>query len=94
MAKIQTVKQPEQWLVEVNGGYDICFAEVKLTANAVDGQVIAVGTGKGIVSAGGVTGAFVRVMVRGNPSLVDKSQLTGADAAAVTALAAVGIIVK
>lgn len=94
MAKIQTVKQPEQWLVEVNGGYDICFKEVQLAANAVDGQVIAVGTGKGIVSAGGVTGAFVRVMVRGNPSLVDKSQLTGADAAAVTALAAVGIIVK
>lgn len=94
MAKIQTVKQPEQWLVEVNGGYDICFKEVQLAANAVDGQVIAVGTGKGIVSAGGVTGAFVRVMVRGNPSLVDKSQLTGADAAAITALAAVGIIVK
>ena len=94
MANIQTVKQPEQWLVEVNGGYDICFKEVQLAANAVDGQVIAVGTAKGIVSAGGVTGAFVRVMVRGNPSLVDKSQLTGADAAAVTALAAVGIIVK
>ena len=43
MAKIQTVKQPEQWLVEVNGGYDICFKEVQLAANAVDGEVIAVG---------------------------------------------------
>ena len=94
MAKIQTVKQPEQWLVEVNGSYDLCFAQVKLAAAAVDGQVITVGTGKGIVSAGGASGAFVRVMVRGNPSLVDKSQLTGADAVAITALAAVGIIVK
>lgn len=94
MAKIQTVKQPEQWLMEVNGGYDICFKEVQLAADAVDGEVITVGTGKGIVSAGGASGAFVRVMVRGNPSLVDKSQLTGADDAAVTALAAVGIIVK
>lgn len=94
MPNIQTVKQPEQWLMEVNGSYDLCFKEVKLTADAVDGQVIAVGTAKGIVSAGGVNGAFVRVMVRGNPSLVDKSQLTGADAAAITALASVGIIVK
>ena len=94
MAKIQTVKQPEQWLMEVNGGYDICFKEVQLAAAAVDGEVVTVGTDKGIVSAGGASGAFVRVMVRGNPSLVDKSQLTGADDAAVTALAAVGIIVK
>lgn len=94
MPNIQTVKQPEQWLMEVNGSYDLCFKEVRLTANAVDGQVITVGTGKGIVSAGGASGAFVRVMVRGNPSLVDKSQLTGADAAAITALASVGIIVK
>ena len=46
------------------------------------------------MSAGGAIGAKVRVMVRGNPSRVDKSQLTGADAAAITALAAVGIIVK
>ena len=94
MANIKTVKQPEQWLMEVNGSYDLCFKEVQLAAAAVDGEVIAVGTGKGIVSAGGAINAFVRVMVRGNPSLVDKSQLTGADAAAVTALAAVGIIVK
>lgn len=94
MAKIQTVKAPEQWLVEVNGGYDICFAEVTLTAAAVDGEVIAVGTGKGIVSAGGAINAKVRVMVRGNPSIVSKSQLTGADAAAITALAAQGILVK
>ena len=94
MAKIQTVKQPEQWLVEVNGGYDICFKEVQLAADAVDGQVITVDTGKGVVSAGGASGAFVRVMVRGNPSIVDKAQLTGADADAITALASVGVIVK
>ena len=94
MAKIQTVKQHEQWLMEVNGSYDLCFADVTLAAVAVDGQVITVGTGRGIVSAGGAIGAKVRVMVRGNPSRVDKSQLTGADAAAITALAAVGIIVK
>lgn len=94
MAKIQTVKQPEQWLMEVNGSYDLCFTDVTLAAAAVDGQVITVGTGRGIVSAGGAIGAKVRVMVRGDFARVDKSQLTGADAAAITALAAVGIIVK
>lgn len=73
MALIQTVKPAEQWLVEVNGSYDICFAEVQLSADAVDGEVIA----EGIVSKGGVSGDYVRVMTRGNPSKVDASQLTG-----------------
>lgn len=73
MALIQTVKPAEQWLVEVNGSYDICFAEVQLAADAVDGEVIA----EGIVSKGGVSGDYVRVMTRGNPSKVDASQLTG-----------------
>lgn len=76
MALIQTVKPAEQWLVEVNGSYDICFAEVELAADAVDGEVIAAPVA-GIVSKGGVAGDYVRVMVRGNPSKVDASQLTG-----------------
>ena len=76
MAILETVKQPEQWIVEVNGSYDICFAEVTLAADAVDGEVITTPV-DGIVSTGGVTGDRVRVMVRGNPSKVDESQLTG-----------------
>lgn len=79
MAILETVKQPEQWIVEVNGSYDICFAEHTLVAAAVDGQVItdAVEGIDGIVSGGGEIGDRVRVMVRGNPSKVDASQLTG-----------------
>lgn len=25
MSLIQSVTAPEQWLIEVNGGYDVCF---------------------------------------------------------------------
>lgn len=79
MAITATVKQPEQWIVEMNGGYDVCFEAVTLLADAVDGEVIASPAQPvaGIVSGGGQTGDVVRVMVRGNPSLVDGSQLTG-----------------
>lgn len=96
MPIIQTVKAPEQWLVEVNGGYDVCFAEFTLLAAAADGEVIANGaTLKAIVSKGGAIGDKVRVMVRGNPSIVSQSQLSGTvDAAVIAQLAAQGIIVK
>lgn len=73
MPVIATVKAPEQWIMEVNGGYDVCFEEVTLLADAVDGEIVS----GGIVSTGGSTGERVRVMVRGNPSIVDGSQLTG-----------------
>jgi len=73
MAIIATVTAPEQWLIEVNGSYDLCFEEVTLTTDRVDGEV----TGKGIISGGGSAGDTVRVMVRGNPSLVRESMLTG-----------------
>ena len=76
MPKLETVKAPEQWILEVNGGYDILFAEVTLAATVVDGQVITSPV-DGIVVGGGVSGDKVRVMVRGNPSKVDSSQLTG-----------------
>lgn len=84
MPKLETVKPAEQWLVEVNGGYDILFAEVQLAADAVDGEVIAAPVA-GIVSKGGSTGDFVRVMVRGNPSKVALDLLTG-DASGLAAL--------
>jgi hypothetical protein len=76
MPIIATVKQPEQWVLEVNGGYDILFTEVTLAADAVDGEVITAPV-NGIVSKGGKTGDLVRVMVRGNPTKVDSTQLTG-----------------
>lgn len=89
MPVIQTVKAPEQWLMEINGGYDILFEPVTLAADAVDGEIIAAPV-SGIVSGGGATGEVVRVMVRGNPSIVDGSQLTGDKAT----LAALNILVS
>ena len=76
---LATVKQPEQWIVQVNGGYDICFTEHTLVAASVDGQVLttAVEGINGILSGGGAIGDKVRAMVRGNPSLVKASALTG-----------------
>lgn len=79
MPILETVKQNEQWIVEVNGGYGICFEEHTLVAASVDGQVLtqAVEGIDGILSGSGAIGDRVRVMVRGNPSKVKASQLTG-----------------
>lgn len=79
MTILTTVKQPEQWIVEINGSYDICFVEHTLVAASVDGQVLtdAVEGVDGILSGDGAIGDIVRVMVRGNPSKVKASQLTG-----------------
>lgn len=74
MAILETVKAPEQWLVEVNGGYDILFTEATLADAAVDGEVIQSPV-NGIVSGGGEAGDIVRVMVRGNPSKVDGDKI-------------------
>ena len=74
-----TVKAPEQWILEVNGSYDIMFEEHILVAASVDGQVLvtAVEAIDGICSGGGAIGDAVRVMVRGNPSKVDSTKITG-----------------
>ena len=106
MAIVTTVKAPEQFIVDVNGNYNVCFESINVTAavalpsgtvlkDAATAAVAADTVAIGILADDKPAGAkMVRVMVRGNPSRVDKSQLTGADAAAITALAAVGIIVK
>lgn len=79
MPVIATVKRPEEWIMEINGGYDICFTEHKLTVAATDGKVLVKATDgiDGIMSGDGAVGDVVRVMVRGNPSKVIASKLTG-----------------
>lgn len=71
MAKIATVKQPEQWIKEVNGGYDVLF-ETILMATAVpeEGVYSEGGEVVGIVAQVKENG-YARMMVRGNPSVVD-----------------------
>ena len=85
MSLIQSVTAPEQWLIEVNGGYDVLFQMVTvsaLVAPVVSGQVIAVagvaGASFGIVDKAYPVGTTkLRVMVRGNPAIVSAKGLTG-----------------
>ena len=90
MAIVATVKQTEQWLKEVNGGYDILFAPLTVPAGTLPGTVVTVGEegAEQTVIVAQVNGTVARCMVRGNPSLVDLP-MTAAQA---TALEAVGIV--
>ena len=71
MAKIATVKQTEQWLKEVNGGYDILFkAMTVVAADNKPGTLLIVGGEPVGIVAQALTDTTARVMVRGNPSMV------------------------
>lgn len=105
MAITATQRPVEDFIVQINGDYNVPFNEMALSAAAAPGAVIAVGSGFGIVGsavAGTVraangqyaSGTRVRVMVRGNPTTVNAQALVGYVAATHdAALAAVGIIV-
>lgn len=105
MAITATQRPVEDFIVQINGDYNVPFDEMALSRGASPGAVIAVGSGFGIVGsavAGTVrgangqypSGARVRVMVRGNPTTVNAQSLIGYVAATHdAALAAVGIIV-
>lgn len=86
MAIVATVKHTEQWLKEVNGGYDVLFAPLTVPAGTLPDTIVTVGEQTVIVAQ--VNGTAARCMVRGNPSLVDLP-MTEAQA---TALSAVGIV--
>lgn len=94
MAVIQTVGTKEDFIVQVNGDYNVPFDELELEADAVAGEVVAVGDGFGIVAADGSEGDIARVMVRGNPTTVNAQALVGFVAAThEAALAEAGIVV-
>lgn len=90
--KLQDVKAKEDFIVQVNGEYNIVFDELAAEADCVAGEVVTVGAGFGIASTDAKEGEIVRIMVRGNPSTVNAQALTalGENTAA---LAAQGILV-
>lgn len=93
MGKIATVTPREDFIVQMNGDYNIVFDELKTEAKvAANTYVEVLG---GITAKAAEAGEFVRVMVRGNPTTVNAQRVDlGSDAeAAKTALAAKGIIV-
>jgi|SRR5690554_257245 len=94
MAVIATVGNKEDFIVQMNGDYNVPFDEMELADDAVAGEVIAVGAGFGIVAADGKAGEMARVMVRGNPTTINAQALVGYVAAThEEALAEAGIVV-
>ena len=105
MPVISTIGNQEDFIVQMNGDYNVPFDEMALPVAAVSGQVIAVGSGFGIVGtavAGAVpaangeyaVGTRARVMVRGNPTTVNAQALVGYVAATHdAAFADAGIVV-
>lgn len=99
MAIVQTIKAPEQFLVEVNGSYDILFEEVEVTVAGalasgtvlVDAATEATGVETavlGILASDKEAGTqIVRVMTKGNPSKVRGASLSQSTASIVAALA-------
>lgn len=104
MATITTVKAPEQFIVNVNGDYHVCFESVTVTvAGALasgtvlkDADTVSIDTDfdvLGILADDKADGTQnVRVMVRGNPSLIDPAQLSVTSATIQDALEAKGMI--
>ena len=104
MAIITTLKAPEQFITSVYGDYDICFETINVTAAAAlaSGTVLKDAATASVAADTVVLGILaddkpagpqkVRVMVRGNPSLIDPAKLSVTSATIQTALEAKGMI--
>ena len=104
MPLITTIRAPEQFILEVNDGYSVLFDTVVVTVagalpagtvlrNAATAAVVADTAVLGILAEDKAAGTQrVRVMTRGNPTLVDSAQLSVSSATVVAALEAKGII--
>lgn len=105
MPIIATVGAQEDFIVQMNGDYNVPFDEVALAVAAVSGQVVANGEGFAIVgtavfpsavngSGQWAIGTRVRLMTRGNPTTVNAQALVGYVAATHdAAFADAGIVV-
>lgn len=104
MALITTIRAPEQFILEVNGTYAVLFDTVVVTVagalpagtvlqNAATAATAATTTVLGVLAEDKAAGTQrVRVMTRGNPSLVDATLLSVSSATVVAALEAKGIV--
>ena len=104
MATIATVKAPEQFIVDVNGDYHVCLESVTCTVagalasgtplkDAATASVAADTVVLGILADDKAAGTQkVRVMVRGNPSLIDPAKLAVTSATIQAALEAKGMV--
>ena len=104
MAIVTTVKAPEQFIVDINGDYNVCFESINVTAaaalpsgtvlkDAATAAVAADTVAIGILAEDKPAGTkIVRVMVRGNPSLINPTQLVVTSATIQAALEAKGMV--
>lgn len=105
MATLATIKRPEDFIVQTNGDYDICFETVAVTvAGALPAGTVLKAPGTAAIAADtGVIGILAedkpagastrcRVMVRGNPTLIDSTKLSVTSATIQAALEAKGLI--
>lgn len=104
MSLITTIKAPEQFILQVNGDYNVLFDTVVVTVagalpagtvlkDAATASLAADTTVLGVLAEDKAAGTQrVRVMTRGNPTLVDAAQLSVSSATVVAALGAKGIV--
>ena len=104
MATLATIKQPEDFIVQMNGDYNICFDTVAVTVAGalVAGTVLKTAAAVAIAADTAVMGilaedkpagaARVRVMTRGNPTLIDSGKLSVSSVTVQAALEAKGLI--
>ena len=104
MSLITTIKAPEQFILQVNGDYNVLFDTVAVTVagvlpagtvlkDAATASVAADTTVLGVLAEAKAAGTQrVRVMTRGNPTLVDAAQLSVSSATVLAALEAKGIV--
>lgn len=97
MAVLTTIGNKEDFIVQMNGDYNVAFDELNVAVAGNSGDVIAVGSGFGILAeTKDATPKIVRVLVRGNPTTVNAKAINFKAlnvATTTTALASQGIIV-
>lgn len=100
--KVKTLGAQEDFIVQINGDYNVPFDEVVVGIDVEAGDVLedastlADGDSEtvlGIVAADAEAGESVRVMVRGNPTTVNAQAISFSTGAVEEALAAKNIIV-
>ena len=105
MANLSTIKRPEEFIVQMNGDYNVCFDTVVVTVAAAlpAGAVLKTTAAAAIAADTAVLGILAedkpagastrcRVMVRGNPTLIDSTKLSVSSATVQAALEAKGLI--
>ena len=93
MAKTVTVKAKEDFIVQLNGDYNVIFGEFVAPKALVSGEVASVGGVWFIAAAPAASGAYVRGVCRGNPTTINTQALTGLSAeGAKAALEANGLV--